>query len=101
LEGIDAFSTIRSLLYTRRIGRQPTAPALNTGETLVDNPEPSTIYGAAKVVGTIGGRTTVGALSALTARNDVTVQQADGTRVSRIADLATAYNVLRLKHLVA
>src|SRR5262249_21617614 len=100
LEGIDAFASIRPLLYTRRIGRQPAGPALAAGETLVDDPEPSRIYGAAKLVGTLGGRTTVGLLSAVTGENDVDVQLADGTRVRRVADVRTAYNVLRLKRLV-
>ena len=79
LEGIDVFATIRPLLYTRRIGRQPAPPTLNPGEALVAEPDPSTIYGAAKVSGTIGGRTTVGVMSAVTGANDVAVQTADGT----------------------
>ena len=37
-----------------------------TGQTLVAQPEPSPLYGAAKLVGTIGARTTVGLISALT-----------------------------------
>jgi hypothetical protein len=99
LEGIDTFSTLHQLLYTRRIGHQPATPVLAPGETLVDLPEPSSIYGAAKLVGTIGGRTTVGLLSAVTGRNDVDVRTATGT-VARTAEPPTAYNVLRLKRLV-
>jgi hypothetical protein len=106
LEGIDAFSAIRPLVYTRRIGRQPVTPVVGPGETLVDEPEPSPIYGAAKLVGTIGGRTTVGLLSAVTGRNDVQVQAVDPatgatTRAARAADVLTAYNIVRLKRLVA
>jgi hypothetical protein len=44
------FSTPLQLLYTRRIGLAPDAPALRTdapfNEQLVDAPSPSTIYGA-------------------------------------------------------
>jgi hypothetical protein len=102
LEGIDTFATIRPLLYTRRIGHQPASPTLATGETLVDLPDPSPIYGAAKLVGTIGGRTTLGVLSAVTGENDVSVLPAppNATTVSREAEPLTAYNVLRLRRLV-
>lgn len=101
LEGLDVFATIRPVLYTRRIGRQPGLPTLNAGEALVAEPDPSAIYGAAKLSGTIGGRTTVGVMSAVTGENDVEVQTADGTRVNRLVDPPTAFNVLRLKRLVA
>ena len=49
LEGLDVFATIRPILYTRRIGHQPARPTLNAGEALYAQPDPSTIYGAAKV----------------------------------------------------
>ncbi len=101
LEGLDVFATIRPVLYTRRIGRQPAAPTLAPGEALVAEPDPTRIWTAAKVSGTIGGRTTVGVMSALAAENDVAVQSADGTRYARLADPLTAFNVLRLKRLVA
>jgi hypothetical protein len=101
LEGLDVFATIRPVLYTRRIGLQPAAPTLAAGEALVQEPDPSRIWLAAKVSGTIGGRTTVGIMSALTGENDVDIQSADGTRYARQADPLTGYNVLRLKRLVA
>jgi uncharacterized protein DUF5916/cellulose/xylan binding protein with CBM9 domain len=101
LEGLDVFATIRPILYTRRIGRQPALPTLNAGEALYVHLDPSTIYGAAKVSGTIGGKTTVGVMSAVTGENDALVQTADGTRVSRLVDPPTAFNVLRVKRLVA
>ncbi|HVV48117.1 MAG TPA: DUF5916 domain-containing protein, partial [Polyangia bacterium] len=101
LEGIDVFATIRPVLYTRRIGRQPPLPTLSSGEALVAEPDPSAIYGAAKLSGTIGGRTTVGVMSAITGENDVEVQTADGGQVKRLVDPLTAFNVVRLKRLVA
>ena len=67
----------------------------------VRSADPSTIYGAAKVSGTIGGKTTVGVMSAVTGENDALVQTADGTRVSRMVDPPTAFNVLRVKRLIA
>ncbi|HSZ82508.1 MAG TPA: DUF5916 domain-containing protein [Polyangia bacterium] len=100
LEGIDTFSTLRTLLYTRRIGHAPATPTITSGtETLVDLPEPSPIYGAAKLMGTVGSHTTVGVLSALTGQNDVDVVTPTGT-VARTAEPTTAYNVVRLKRLI-
>ena len=101
LEGLDVFATIRPILYTRRIGRQPPLPTLSATEALYARPDPSAIYGAAKVSGTIGGKTTVGLMSAVTGENDTLVQTADGTRVSRLVDPPTAFNVLRVKRLIA
>ena len=100
LEGIDVFSSIRPLVYTRRIGRLPAAPTLLTGEALVRNLEPSRIWGAAKLVGTLGGRTTLGLLSALTGESEVQVQDAAGVRTRRLLDPWTSHNALRLKRLV-
>ena len=97
LEGLDTFALPVQLLYTRRIGRVPEAPDLKDGEALIDPPEPATIYGAAKLVGQIGGRFTLGALAAVTGRNDVLVQGADGLRSARPTDPPRAFGVLRLK----
>ena len=98
LEGVDMFSTPIQLLYTRRIGRAPDAPALvSSAEQLVDEPVPSTIYAAAKLTGELGGRWSVGELVAVTGRQTVAVQTANGQRVDRPADPLTAYEVLRLK----
>lgn len=97
LEGIDTFHTPLMLLYTRRIGHAPDAPDLQGGEQLHDAPEPTTIYGAAKLLGTVGRRLTVGALSALTADNRVLVRRPDRSDVARWAEPLTSYNVLRVK----
>jgi hypothetical protein len=106
LEGVDTFSTLRQLLYTRRIGHQPLPPTLQApNESIVDLPEPSNIFGAAKLVGTFGGRTTVGVLSAVTGRNDVDVLTDQGTprvhTVARTVEPLSAYNVVRWKRLVS
>jgi hypothetical protein len=101
LEGIDAFATLRPLLYTRRIGRQPAVPPLMLGETLVARPEPTPLYGAGKLVGTIGARTTVGLISALTGPNDITIDRGSGVREARRLDPWTTFNVLRLKRKLA
>lgn len=101
LEGIDAFSTPLGVLYTRRIGRAPAAPALRRevpfGEKLYALPTPATVYGAAKLTGRVSETTSVATLTALTGRNDVTVQAGDGTRAARLVDPLTAYGVARVK----
>ncbi|MFT3765985.1 MAG: DUF5916 domain-containing protein [Minicystis sp.] len=102
LEGADVFSTPIQLLYTRRIGRAPEAPELITdrpiAERPVNAPRPSTIYGAAKLTGEIGGGWSIGQLVALTGRQTIDVEAKNGARVQRAVDPLTAYNVLRLKH---
>jgi len=101
LEGAETFSMPLQLLYTRRIGRAPDSPALVTddpiGERPVHSPAPSTIYGAAKLVGEIGGHFSVGELVAITGRQTVEAQSLNGTKVDRLADPLTTYKVLRIK----
>ncbi len=108
LEGIDAFQTPFQLLYTRRIGRVPLIPALRTDpvnkELLVDVPEPSAIYGATKLTGTLGKGWSVGTIQAVTAENTVQVQEDYGSRVqhlvnvTRLVDPTSSFEVVRLKH---
>jgi hypothetical protein len=106
LEGIDAFSFPMQVFYSRRIGSAPVAPSLRTdasgqpSEELVDVPTPATIYGAGKLVGRLSPDWTIGALSALTAANHVTVIDDSAPRAvseARLAAPVTAFNVLRLK----
>ncbi|HVT10371.1 MAG TPA: DUF5916 domain-containing protein [Polyangia bacterium] len=112
LEGIDAFSFPMQVFYSRRIGSAPVPPSLRSdattgngatpGEQLVDAPVPATIYAAGKLVGRLGPNWTIGALSAVTAANNVNVQVHDATGATtntteRLAAPTTAFNVLRLK----
>jgi hypothetical protein len=106
LEGTDIFTTPWTLLYTRRIGRvAPEAPTLRDGapygEQLVDVPTPAVLYGAAKLVGQLADKWSVGTLSAVTGRNDVSVQDATGERSPRLVEPLTAYNVARVKRAVS
>jgi len=100
LEGIDVFSTVRPLVYTRRIGKQPATPNLMQQERLVAPPQPVPLYGAAKLVGTIGARTTVGLISALTGPADVEIDT-NGVRTERRLEPWTTFNILRLKRKLA
>jgi hypothetical protein len=95
LEGLDAFATPVQILYTRRIGRVPELPDADV--VLVDAPDPSPIYGAAKLSGQLGGRLTVGALAAVTGATEFTVQSENGTRAPLTLAPVTAYGALRLK----
>jgi hypothetical protein len=100
LEGIDAFSFPLQVFYSRRIGAAPIPPSVGMGEVLADVPSPATIYGAGKVVGRLGPAWTIGALSAITAPNRVTIVQTGMPTtppLSVLAAPATAFNVLRLK----
>ncbi len=96
LEGLDTFSTTRSVLYTRRIGARPAYP-LAAGETWVDDIGPSRIWAAAKFVGTATPRTSVGVLSAVTGENTAQLRQADGAVGGRTADPLSIYNALRFR----
>jgi hypothetical protein len=98
LEGVEAFSTPLTVFYSRRIGNAPMPPTLNkdSNEKLVEVPEMAVIYGAGKLVGRLDDHWTVGALSAITARNQVAVDLA-GVRSLRLAQPGMAFNVLRLK----
>ena len=98
LEGIDAFATVRPLVYTRRIGRQPVTPVL-----IVDGEAGR----AARIrrrstarrswSGRSATRNTVGLMSALTGPNDVEIIDGDGVRTLRRLDPWTTFNIARLK----
>src|SRR5262249_10799568 len=60
-------------------------------------PGAPTIYGASKLTGRLGEGWTIGTLQAVTARNEVQVQLADGTRARRPAEPLTSFNAVRIK----
>jgi hypothetical protein len=104
LEGTDVLAFPLQVFYSRRIGFAPTAPTLRSDATapekLVNVPAPATIYGAAKLVGRLGSNWTVGALTALTGRNEVRVDVTSSgvtTRSNRLVAPLSAFNVLRVK----
>jgi len=81
------------VFYSRRIGSAPALPQLNAGERVTAAPQPSTIYGAVKVTGQLGGDVALGALSALTGENQIT----SDVRPSLVVAPTTSFNVLRLR----
>jgi hypothetical protein len=100
LEGLDIFSTPRSILYTRRIGARPADPLIAAGETVVESADPSRLWASAKWVGGIGDGTNLGVLSSLAGENDVAIRRSAST-VERPASPLTLFDVLRLQRRVA
>ena len=74
-----------SLFYSRRIGKRPGRFSPPSDAEVVDRPDASTILGAAKVTGKTGGKTTIGIMEAVTAREYATVRrmQTDGFGAQR------------------
>ncbi|MEO7736005.1 MAG: DUF5916 domain-containing protein, partial [Kofleriaceae bacterium] len=111
LDGMDTFqmprmtyfSSAQTLFYTRRIGAAPAAPAVRSdelGERVVSNPEPATIYGAAKLRGTIGDGVSGSVLSAFTGQGDVRVERTGGSRFDAPAAAPSWFNVARVRSAV-
>lgn len=81
-----------TLFYSRRVGRSPQLGVEGDAD-YVDSPRGTTILGAAKVTGTIGN-TSVGALSALTAREHHELALG-GDHTRELAEPTASYNLLR------
>ena len=84
------------LFHSRRIGRRPTRYGLEAGDVELDRPEATTILGAVKLTGKQAGWT-YGALTSVTADEEVEVLTADGVPAERRAEPTTSYNVVRLQ----
>ncbi len=81
-----------TLFYSRRIGRAPQGPI--AGSPYVDVPATTTIIGAAKLVGRTKGGWTIGALDAVTGREQARLS--DGiARTRREVEPLTNYAVVR------
>ena len=86
-----------SMLSTRRIGRAPQLSAYREAlDQFVDEPQNSTILGAAKLTGRTSGGWSIGALDAVTRRERATVQRSDGSRADYTVEPLTNYFVSRL-----
>ena len=114
LEGSQIFSfgnsfdnTELRLLYSRRIGRQPTgyAGANNYAETVftggyhfVEKPEITTILGAGKLSGRTHDGLEIGLMTSVTDRERARIEGFDGARSPLITvEPRASYNVLRLR----
>jgi hypothetical protein len=92
------------LFHSRRIGQPPGRFRLQPRDRLLEQPDQTTILGAAKVTGKASAWT-YGALTALTAREYARVQAVTNdnagletvTRTNRLIEPRTSYNVARLQ----
>lgn len=97
LEGADTFTTPLELVYTRRIGRAPRSPETLDDEELIEDPVPATIFGAAKLVGDLGGGVSMGQLTAVTGAQYIRAQRQGGEAALRLAAPLTTHKALRLR----
>ncbi|MGZ7046526.1 MAG: DUF5916 domain-containing protein, partial [Candidatus Aminicenantales bacterium] len=81
-----------TFFYSRRIGRAP--QGFVTGDGFAQIPDRTTILGAAKLTGKLGGSWNVGFLSALTSREDAQIDQ-DGVRLQQDVEPFSYYGVFR------
>jgi len=106
LEGADIFrfglsqgdgdDAVEQLFYTRRIG----APPHDTGGDYApyyDEDTSTQIYGAAKVSGKTAGGVSVGAMTALTSKEESRLQDDAGEQSTIVIEPLTSYSVLRLR----
>ncbi|MHC4560563.1 MAG: DUF5916 domain-containing protein [Planctomycetota bacterium] len=76
VEGKTIFKTPgSSLFYTRRIGKQPGRFPIPDGSELIDKPNATTIFSAAKLSGKTASKTAFGIVNALTSREYATIER--------------------------
>jgi len=97
-EGGPAGSTGRApqLFYSRRIGRSPSG-SVPAEAVFTDMATATTILGAAKVTGRVGGGWSLGLLEAVTARETGMYMEADQTVDEAVVEPATNYLVGRIR----
>jgi hypothetical protein len=83
-----------SLFYSRRIGRRPQG-SVPRGARFFDAPEASTILGAAKLTGKTSGGWSVGALNAVTGREEARYVAGSGEQLGTTVEPLTNYAVAR------
>ena len=85
------------LFYSRRIGRSPQGSAVTLNSEYSAQPDSATIIGAGKLTGRVGGFS-VGALTAVTAREDAEIAGTDalGHR-SQVVEPLTGFSVIRAR----
>ena len=106
LEGSPIFSFGNSvdnrpllLFYSRRIGKRPIPPSGHPapGSIFVENPQLTSILGAAKLTGKTTDGLAIGALSAVTNKEEGVEESADHQRSAPILfEPRASYNVLRI-----
>ena len=98
--GSSVDNTPLSLFFSRRIGKQPTGSpyvVAPRGGSVDDNPQVTTIEGAAKVTGRTSGGFSLAAMAAETGEADAEVTDSLGTKSSIRTEPRGSYNVVRAK----
>ncbi|MGE0556085.1 MAG: DUF5916 domain-containing protein [Gemmatimonadales bacterium] len=100
VEGSDLFrfgSGHSLLFYSRRVGGAPIRSALGSS-AFVDEPAATTILGATKLSGRLGGGWSIGMLDAVTGRESARIADPTGTGLDRVeVQPLSNYGVLRIK----
>lgn len=96
VEGANIFTTPIQLFYSRRIGRRPGRFSIPSGSSMIDQPQSTTILGAAKLTGKTSDKTTIGILNALTSAEYVTIEERSNRREHRLEPLSN-YFVARVQ----
>ncbi len=86
-----------NLFFSRRIGRSPQGSAFGPGTAFVDQPNNTTILGAAKFSGKTKDGLTVGALESITAKEFADVVNEDGSEEETLVEPLTNYLVGRVQ----
>ena len=92
----DGDEANESLFYPRRVGRSPQGRADPSGG-YVDRPDRTTILGAWKLSGKTAAGWSIGAMHALTSRENAKVQPATGALTETPVEPLSNYGVLRLQ----
>ena len=98
--GSSVDNTPLSLFFSRRIGKQPTLSPYVTappGGSIDDNPQVTTILGAAKVSGRTNSGFSLGALTATTDEMDATTVDSTGAKTRMRTEPRGSYTVVRAK----
>jgi hypothetical protein len=96
IEGADNFSTPFNLFYSRRIGRAPRG-SFDDVDYYIDNPQNTTILGAAKVTGKTRSGWEIGFLDAVCSREKASYFGTDGLTHKAISEEAANYQISRIK----
>jgi hypothetical protein len=83
-----------TFFYSRRVGREPQGYVTEPGYSRM--PDRTTILGAAKITGQLGGNWNLGFLSAMTGREFAQIDQG-GTRLSQEVEPLSYYGTLRVQ----
>ncbi len=86
-----------NLFFSRRIGRSPQGSAAGPGIAYVDQPNNTTIIGAAKFSGKTKDGWTIGVLESLTANEYASVLSEEGTKEEVLVEPLTNYFVGRVQ----